>query len=74
MKRALTLALEAEGNTSPNPMVGCVIVDDEGNIGIGPAAASDWQGRELDFLAPELFWRGQPSAASDVYSVGMLMY
>lgn len=51
-----------------------ISVDDEGNIGIGPAAASDWQGRELDFLAPELYWRGQPTAASDVYSVGMLMY
>lgn len=32
MQRALELALEAEGNTSPNPMAGCVIVDDEGNI------------------------------------------
>lgn len=51
-----------------------ISVDDEGNIGIGPAARSDWQGRELDFLAPELYWRGQPSAASDVYSVGLLLY
>lgn len=32
MQRALELALQAEGETSPNPMVGCVIVDDEGSI------------------------------------------
>lgn len=51
-----------------------ISVDEDGNIGIGPAAGSDWQGQELQFLAPELYWRGQPSAASDVYSVGMLMY
>lgn len=32
MKRALELAKIAEGNTSPNPMVGCVIVNDKGEI------------------------------------------
>lgn len=32
MRRALELAVQAEGDTSPNPMVGCVIVDAEGNI------------------------------------------
>lgn len=32
MERALELALMAEGNTSPNPMVGCVIVNDDGEI------------------------------------------
>ena len=29
MRRALELAQMAEGNTSPNPLVGCVIVDDD---------------------------------------------
>ncbi len=51
-----------------------ISVDEDGNIGIGPASAGDWSGQELEFLAPELYWRGSPSAASDVYSVGMLMY
>ena len=32
MRRALELALEAEGDTSPNPMVGCVLVNEEGEI------------------------------------------
>ena len=32
MERALSLALEAEGNTSPNPMVGCVLVNSAGTI------------------------------------------
>ena len=32
MRRALELAKKAEGNTSPNPLVGCVIVDAEGRI------------------------------------------
>ena len=51
-----------------------ISADDDGNIALGPASAGDWKGQELEFLAPELYWRGNPSAASDVYSVGMVMY
>ncbi len=51
-----------------------ISVDEDGNIGIGPASAGNWAGQELEFLAPELYWRGNPTAASDVYSVGMVMY
>ena len=35
MQRALDLAKKGEGRTSPNPMVGCVIVKDDRIIGEG---------------------------------------
>jgi len=35
MKRALDLAIKASGRTSPNPLVGCVIVKDEQVVGEG---------------------------------------
>lgn len=35
MKRALELAIKAMGRTSPNPLVGCVIVKDEQIVGEG---------------------------------------
>ncbi len=28
----------------------------------------------MKFTAPELFWKGESSAAADVYSLGMLLY
>lgn len=45
-----------------------------GAVSIGPAGKSPWTGQELNFVAPELYWNGQLSAASDVYSVGLVMY
>ena len=32
MEKALELAIKAEGDTSPNPMVGCIIIDKNGTI------------------------------------------
>ncbi|MBQ9686978.1 MAG: hypothetical protein IJV41_10615 [Oscillospiraceae bacterium] len=51
-----------------------ISVDENGAVAVGPAGKAPWAGQELDFVAPELYWNGQLSAASDVYSVGMLMY
>ena len=51
-----------------------ICVSPTGEIALGPVGKSPWQGQELDYIAPELYWNGQLSAASDVYSVGLLMY
>lgn len=48
--------------------------EDDGSLAIGPARTGDWDGQELEFLAPELYWQGSGSAASDVYSMGLLLY
>lgn len=46
----------------------------KGELAIGRASASDWQGQELQFLPPEFYWNGRPGPAADVYSIGMLLY
>ena len=51
-----------------------ISVNDNGEIAVGPAGKGPWQGQELDFIAPEQYWDGQLSAATDVYAVGLLMY
>ncbi len=53
-----------------------------GNIGtsesgepvIGPGALRDWGGEELQYVAPELYWDGDCGPASDVYSLGLLLW
>ena len=51
-----------------------ISVNDNGEIAVGPAGKGPWQGQELQFIAPEQYWDGQLSAATDVYAVGLLMY
>ena len=51
-----------------------ISIGDDGEIAVGPAKSGPWMGQELDFVAPEQYWNGQLSAASDVYAVGLLMY
>ena len=51
-----------------------ISVNKNGTICLGPAGQDPLEGQEKEFAAPEIYWKGQLSAASDVYSVGMLMY
>ena len=51
-----------------------ISIDSDGRIAVGPAGKSPWQGQELEFIAPEQYWDGQLSAATDVYAVGLVMY
>lgn len=46
----------------------------DGSVALGGAKMSDWEGQELQFIAPELFWGGKLGPASDVYSLGLLLY
>ncbi|MBO5555924.1 MAG: protein kinase, partial [Oscillospiraceae bacterium] len=46
----------------------------DGSVAIGPARTSNWEDRELAFIAPELYWDGKATEAADVYSLGLLLY
>ncbi len=47
--------------------------NEDGSLAVGEGTMSGWKGQELDFVAPELYWNGQCSPASDVFSIGMLL-
>ena len=49
-------------------------ISEKGEVSLESGGKESWRGQELDFIAPEQYWNGQLSAASDVYSVGLLMY
>ena len=51
-----------------------ISVDAEGNVALGPAKDSGWEGQELQFLPPELYWNGKRGSYSDVYALGLLLY
>lgn len=51
-----------------------ISVDAQGGVAVGAAKKEDWSGQELEFLAPELYWNHRPSPASDVYSIGLVLY
>ena len=49
----------------------------DGQIALGPAGGGSVAGLQpdaLEFVAPEQFWNGNSSPASDVYSIGLILY
>lgn len=51
-----------------------ISLDEQGEPALGPGKKDSWEGRELQFIAPELYWNGRRSPAADVYSLGLLLY
>lgn len=48
--------------------------DGKDSVGIGPGKLEKWRGQELDYVAPELYWHGDVSPSSDVYSLGLVLW
>ena len=49
----------------------------DGQVAIGPASRAgiaDMEPDVLEYVAPEQFWVGNSSPASDVYSIGLILY
>lgn len=56
---------------------GNIYIADDGRVAVGPAGKAGeegWTKLELEFMAPEMFWSGEKSAAADVYSIGLILY
>ena len=51
-----------------------ISIAEDGSVAIGPAKMERWKRQELEFIAPELYWHGESGPASDVYSLGLLLY
>ena len=53
------------------------ITSADGQIALGPtggAAVTELEPDALEFVAPEQFWNGSTTPASDVYSIGLILY
>ncbi len=71
----------AERSVGPDGCHGAIwpgnITAADGQIALGPVASRTVAGLEpdaLEFVAPEQFWSGSATPASDVYSIGLLLY
>lgn len=56
---------------------GNISLGSDGDVALGPGGKSErdrWTAEELEFMSPEEFWNGECGGASDVYSIGLVMY
>ena len=56
---------------------GNISLTETGEVGLGDALASEgvqYTADQIEYLAPEVFWKNDRTARADVYSVGLLMY
>ncbi len=78
LTRELCARLAAEGaGFHGNIWPGNVNIDEEGHAHLGKgsdAPASERSADQVEFLAPEFFWDGDGTPASDVYSLGLFLY
>ena len=75
--RELCSQLENTEGFHGNIWPGSVLTDEEGKVSLAGASDDPVSERSIDqveYLAPEYFWDNSGSPASDVYSLGMMLY
>lgn len=78
-KKLCRIAVEERGENGFRGGIrpGNIYVAEDGRVAVGKAGKSGengWTKLELEYLAPEVFWNGEESAAADVYSIALIMY
>lgn len=56
---------------------GNIYVAEDGRVKVGKAGKAGengWTKLELEYMAPEVFWNGEESAAADVYTIALIVY
>ena len=56
---------------------GNIYVAEDGRVKVGKtgkAGENGWTKLELEYMAPEVFWNGEESAAADVYAIALIVY
>lgn len=56
---------------------GNIYVAEDGRVKVGKAGKAGengWTKLELEYMAPEVFWNGEESAAANVYAIALIVY